>query len=135
MATASRRVGGVTENRRPMAHDPLPTEASIAKLDVSSSLQHRQGGLVEHANFGQNGLIGMTFFSRCSRRQRHHLATKYSRFPLALQRGDHQLYWKRMGEARILGDGVAENRRPMAHDPLPTEASIAKLDESALPVV
>jgi len=39
------------ENRRPMARDPLPCEASVAKLDVSSSLQHlRQGGLVEQGN-------------------------------------------------------------------------------------
>ena len=101
----------------------------MAKLARSTTPQFRQDRLIERDNFGQNGL----FTRRFSRDDDAILAANSSRSLVPLERGDHQLYWKRMGEASRVGGAVVENRRPMLRDPLPSEASIAKLGESALP--
>ena len=57
------RMPATRENRRPMARDPLPSEALMAKLDVSSALHLRQGRLVEQGNFVESGLFGRRFLA------------------------------------------------------------------------
>ena len=99
MATTSRVGGAVVENRRAMLRDPLPTETLMPKLDESALPELWGSPSIDRANFGENSLFGRRF----SRVVVAILTANYSCSPVPLERGDHQLYWERMGEARRVG--------------------------------